>query len=73
VFVRTGYHTQVPEISSKLNGKKIGFHMGIQHAIVVGGLDWCSFAPVTTLRYQKSAIQHAIVKMKNSTLFSILV
>jgi hypothetical protein len=22
VFVRTGYHTQVPEISGKLNGKK---------------------------------------------------
>jgi hypothetical protein len=29
VFVRTGYHTQVLEISSKLNGKKkISFHMG---------------------------------------------
>jgi hypothetical protein len=28
VFVRTGYHTQVPEISGKLNGKKISFHMG---------------------------------------------
>jgi hypothetical protein len=27
VFVRTGYHTQVPEISGKLNGK-ISFHMG---------------------------------------------
>jgi hypothetical protein len=25
VFVRTGYHTQVPEISSKLNGKKSAF------------------------------------------------
>jgi hypothetical protein len=23
---------------------------------VVGGLDWCSFAPGTTLRYQKSAV-----------------
>jgi hypothetical protein len=28
VFVRTGYHTQVPEISGKLNRKKISFHMG---------------------------------------------
>jgi hypothetical protein len=25
VFVRTGYHTQVPEISGKLNGKKTAF------------------------------------------------
>jgi hypothetical protein len=25
VFVRTGYHTQVPEISGKLNGKKSTF------------------------------------------------
>jgi hypothetical protein len=25
VFVRTGYHTQVPEISGKLNGKKSAF------------------------------------------------
>jgi hypothetical protein len=24
--------------------------------LIVGGLDWCSFAPVTTLRYQKSAV-----------------
>jgi hypothetical protein len=23
---------------------------------IVGGLDWCSFAPVTTLKYQKSAV-----------------
>jgi hypothetical protein len=23
---------------------------------IVGGLDWCWFAPVTTLRYQKSAV-----------------
>jgi hypothetical protein len=23
-----GYHTQVPEISGKLNGTKISFHMG---------------------------------------------
>jgi hypothetical protein len=28
VFVRTGYHTQVSEISGKLNRKKISFHMG---------------------------------------------
>jgi hypothetical protein len=25
---RAGYHTQVPEISGKLSGKKISFHMG---------------------------------------------
>jgi hypothetical protein len=25
---RTRYHTQVPEIGGKLNGKKISFHMG---------------------------------------------
>jgi hypothetical protein len=32
--------------------------------IIVGGLDWCSFAPVTTLRYQKSAVRHNIYIFK---------